>query len=262
MRLDRLELAPDDEEAGELANLRVLRKAKANYSGTGDEITLRWDRGAFRVEGRSIKDKVDQITEANSERAENAAFLRGLHTLLQIGFEPSYKIEARSAYAPKMLQRTASECHGMRVETLRRVMERLLKSGEIVLGWSAGPPSRRKTIIVPKGHSFAQSAGIFEQGEEEGSDTYGQGMEANDITGSQTAYEHSTDTYGQGDQFIDAAASDRCSDTPLYTTYIEGGTLDAVPPSDEDVGAAGSTDPAPPAELPPALDLVIEEYDP
>jgi hypothetical protein len=35
-----------------------------------------------------------------------------------------------------------------------------------------------------------------------------------------------------------------------------------VPSSDEDVGAARSTDPDQPAEPPPAPDLVIEEYDP
>jgi hypothetical protein len=35
---------------------------------------------------------------------------------------------------------------------------------------------------------------------------------------------------------------------PPYTTYMEDGTLGAVPPSDEDVGAGGSTDPDQPAE--------------
>src|SRR5688500_20253722 len=34
--LDRPKPDLDDEEAGELADLRVLRKAKANYAGTGD----------------------------------------------------------------------------------------------------------------------------------------------------------------------------------------------------------------------------------
>jgi hypothetical protein len=42
------------------------------------------------------------------------------------------------------------------------------------------------------------------------------------------------------------SGSDRIN--PLYTTYIEGGTLGTVPPSDEDVAAAGSTDPDQPAE--------------
>lgn len=225
--LERPKSDPDEPKAGEMADLRVLRKAKANYSGTGDEIPLQWEKGCFRLKGRPIKDKVAQITEANIEHADNAAFLAGLRTLLQAGFEPSYKIEARSSYAPKLLRKAAPECKSMSVETLRRAMEHLMQSGEIVFGWSAGPPSRRKAIIVPKGHSCAQR-----------SDTYGQGAETIDTTGSQTAYEHSTDTYGQSSQVIDIATSDWCSDTPLYTTYIEGSTLGAVPPSDEDVAAA------------------------
>jgi RecA-family ATPase len=243
----------DDEEASELADLRVLRKAKANYSGTGDEIPIRWEKGAFRPEGGArIKDAVDRIEEHVQEKAENTAFVAGLHTLLRTGFEPSFKVEARSNFAPKLLKKAAPECHATSVAALRRAMDRLLKSGEVVLGWSAGPPSRRKTIIVPKGHDFAQGSDCasedFEHPTdtpshcpddafEHPTDTYGQGSQVIDIASSHSGYEHPTDTYGQGSQVIDIVASDRFLHTPLYTTYIEGGTLGAVPPS-EDTEAA------------------------
>jgi RecA-family ATPase len=45
--LERPKADMDEQEAGGVADLRVLRKAKANYSGTGDEITLRWEKVLF-----------------------------------------------------------------------------------------------------------------------------------------------------------------------------------------------------------------------
>jgi RecA-family ATPase len=247
----------DEQDAGELADLRVLRRAKANYAKKDDEITMRWDAGTFRAEGPARwKDAVDRIEERLQEKADDAAFIAGLHTLLRTGFEPSFKVESRASYAPKLLKKAAPECHTMSVATLRRVMDRLLKSGDIVLGWSAGPPSRRKAIIVPKGHDFTQgsdtpsqpASDTYGQGSdtpshcdsdpfEHPTDTYGQGSQVIDIIDSQTGYEHPTDTYGPGSQVIDIIDSHRYSDTPLYTTYIEDGTSEAVP-SSEDTGPA------------------------
>jgi RecA-family ATPase len=185
----------DDQESGELADLRVLRKAKANYSGTGDEIPMRWEKGAFRPEGVArIKDAVDRIEERLQEKAEDAAFLVGLHTLLRTGFEPSLKVEARSNFAPKLLKQAAPECHAMSVKVLRRAMDRLLKAGEIVLGWSAGPPSRQKPIIVPKGHASAQGTDRGSNTPSHcDSDTYGQGADC-----AAQGFTQGTDTYGQG----------------------------------------------------------------
>ena len=66
----------DEQDAGELADLRVLRRAKANYARKDDEITMRWDAGTFRTEGPArFKDAVDRIEERLQEKADEAAFL-------------------------------------------------------------------------------------------------------------------------------------------------------------------------------------------
>jgi RecA-family ATPase len=266
----------DDQDAGELADLRVLRKAKANYSGTGDEITLRWDQGVFRVEGApKFKDAVDRIEERVQETADDAAFLAGLRRLLQTGFEPSHKVEARTNYAPKLLRQT-SECKGVSVDVLKRSMKRLMTSDEIVLGWSAGPPSRRKRILMPKDMASEQdsdrSSDTSKQGSDRSSDrssdtgsdptdSYGQGPQVIDIPSSQTAYEHPTDTYGQGPQVIDIPSSDRCSDTPhRYYVSIEEDAAhgSAASSSDDDTVEAPAQDSAhggaEPAEPDPSPD--------
>ena len=93
----------DDGEAGELADLRVLRKAKANYAGTGDEIPIRWEKGAFRPEGGArIKDAVDRIEERLQEKADDAAFLTCLDALGEQGRGVSHHPTARN-YAPRLM---------------------------------------------------------------------------------------------------------------------------------------------------------------
>jgi RecA-family ATPase len=274
--LDRPKPDLNDGEAGEVADLRVLRKAKANYSGTGDEITLRWEKGCFRVEGRArFKDAVDRIEERVQQQADDAAFLKCLDALSVQGRSTSHSNHAYN-YAPKAML-GKPEVNGITKKRLEQAMERLFNDGAIVVGtWGRGTDRKVINGIVraPRGEvagdlqegpddlregcgkvqdDFADEVAKSLKSEREGSCGEVAGRLREGSEGEQAkSLESKREGCGKG-----AGGS-----TPLYTTYIEGGTLGAVPPSDEDVDAAGSPDPHQPAEPPPALDLVIEEYNP
>jgi len=245
----------DEEEADELADLRVLRKAKANYSGTGDKITLRWEKGCFRVEGRArFKDAVDRIQERNDQRADDAAFLNCLDVLSVQGRSTSHSKHAHN-YAPKAMQ-GKSETNGISKKRLEQAMERLFNDRAIVVG-TCGRGKDRKPIngIVraPRGEAaedlregcgevqddFADEAAKSLKSEREGSCGKVAGGLQESLDG-EPANPLKSEREGCGEP---AGGS-----TPLYTTYIEDGTLGVVPSSDEDVAAAGSTDPDQPAE--------------
>jgi RecA-family ATPase len=147
---------PDDEElAVGQSDLRVLRKAKANYSSCGDEIKLVWDRGAFREDRPEIMDTVDRIEADVRERDENQRFLDGLNRALRMGLEPVPGYSSPN-YAPKLLRAQRAECKGMPLRVLERTFIRLRDAGEVVPGWNEGPQSKRKAIVVPKGHPQAK----------------------------------------------------------------------------------------------------------
>jgi RecA-family ATPase len=140
--LERPKLDLDDGEAGELADLRMLRKAKANYSGTGDEIPIRWEKGAFRPEGRArIKDAVDRIEERPQEQADNAAFLACLDALREQGRGVSHHPTARN-YAPRLMLGKA-ETKGLSRHRLEQAMERLFAAGLIAADQVVGHKPNR-----------------------------------------------------------------------------------------------------------------------
>jgi RecA-family ATPase len=132
----------DDGGAGELADLRVLRKAKANYSGTGDEIPIRWEKGAFRPEGAArIKDTVDRIEERLQEKADDAAFLACLDALGEQGRGVSHHPTARN-YAPRLMFGKA-ETKGISKRRLEQTMERLFAAGLITADQVVGHKPNR-----------------------------------------------------------------------------------------------------------------------
>jgi RecA-family ATPase len=260
--LERPKPDMDDEEAGDVADLRVLRKAKANYSGTGDEITLRWEKGAFRPEGRArFKDAVDRIEERVQQQADDAAFLKCLDTLSVQGRSTSHSKHAHN-YAPKLML-GKSETSGINKKRLEQAMERLFIDGKIIVGtWGRG--TDRKPINGIVRAPCEEDAGDLQEGCGEVRETCGK---VQDDFADEAAKSLKSEREGscgevagrlqegsEGEQ-AKSLKSERegCGEpaggsTPPYTTYMEGGTLGAVPPSDEDGGAAGSTDPDQPAE--------------
>ena len=141
------EIEPDPDK-------RVLKVMKANYSRTGEGYPLRYERGVF-----VRQEQPDGMLGTITRRSVEHAFLDGLRALLGKGHEPSFKIEARSLYAPKLM-RGWPQVEGFGVKDLAQAMDRLMGSGDIVLAESTeGPPSRHRTIIVPKDHPSAKTEG-------------------------------------------------------------------------------------------------------
>lgn len=121
-------------------DLRILSKKKSNYGSVGDEITIRWNQGAFEVVGAKLRDKVDRIEE-ESRDAQLLDFIRQLS--LQ-GLDASAKNSAKN-YAPKVIKRMPA-ASGWSVRDLEGAMNRLLATGTI-RNVPYGPPSRGWTHL-------------------------------------------------------------------------------------------------------------------
>ena len=121
-------------------DLRILSKKKSNYGSVGDEITIRWNQGAFEVVGGKIKDKVDRIEDSRRDD-EFIGFIRQLQIQ---GLDGSAKVAAKN-YAPKAMKRlpTAS---AWTIKELEATMNRLLAAGTI-RNVVYGPPSRGWTHL-------------------------------------------------------------------------------------------------------------------
>lgn len=133
--LDRpaAEFGDDQQPAAELADLRVLRKAKANYAGIGDEIALRWSKGAFHVEGAaSVQHVIDQATAAATRGADESAFMATLDAMTHQGRNTSASPSARN-YAPKVMSGKPT-ANGISRKRLTAAMERLFDDGVIEVG--------------------------------------------------------------------------------------------------------------------------------
>ena len=136
----------DEQDAGELADLRVLRRAKANYARKDDEITMRWDAGTFRTEGPArFKDMVDRIEERLQEKADEAAFLACLDVLREQGRAVSHSRNAPT-YAPTAMVKLA-EAKGIPKRRLERAMERLFAAGIIKAGMPIGTKENRHPLV-------------------------------------------------------------------------------------------------------------------
>ena len=133
--LDRPAAETGDEgpALAELADLRVLRKAKANYSGTGDEVALRWVEGAFQVEGAgAVRQVMDLATRAAASDADERGFLDALDQLTEQGRHVSASKNAPN-FAPKMMVGKPAAA-GVSFKRLGRAMERLFSAGRIEVG--------------------------------------------------------------------------------------------------------------------------------
>ena len=98
---------PTGGDSGELGEedakgLRELTKMKSNYSTVGDKITLRWVRGAFKVEQGAATDIVSVIEKRNREQEDDKIFLSLLGQLTDDGRTVSDSKQA-GTYAPKVM---------------------------------------------------------------------------------------------------------------------------------------------------------------
>jgi RecA-family ATPase len=232
----------DDGDVGELADLRVLRKAKANYAGTGDEIPIRWDKGAFRPEGRArIKDAVDRIEERLQEKADDAAFLACLDALREQGRGVSHHPTAKN-YAPKAMM-GKPEIKGISKRRLEQAMERLFAAGLIAADQVVGhKPNRVARVGIGRTEAAPMPAPAPAPMPEEGcTDAPAVCTDASAKSLKSLAPDCCTDAAPMrteaSTKSLESLAPMRTPLPPLYTTYIQGGTLGAVPPL-EDTKAA------------------------
>ncbi len=143
--LDRPAVEAGDAGTSELADRRVLRKAKANYAGTGDEIPLRWVNGAFRVEGAGSVQKVIDLADITAGiNADDNAFLACLDELTEQGRGVSESANALN-FAPKTMARMTAAA-GVSRKRLTAAMERLFHNGFIEVGVAGRRVSNRKPI--------------------------------------------------------------------------------------------------------------------
>ena len=147
----------DDNESPNLDDMRVLRKSKANYASTGDEIKLIWDNGAFRLDAPETGDAVDKIEVRARNRDRDARVLAGLRGLLDQGYEPSPREQARTTFAPTLIRERRPELRDLSRAAIRQSLNRLMDDGKVVLGVTRGPPSRQKELLVPAGHPLAKA---------------------------------------------------------------------------------------------------------
>lgn len=121
-------------------NERLLKRVKANYSGTGDQIRLRWQAGAFVA--LDPPTGIDRAAEAS--RAERV-FLSLLAEHQRLGIPVSPSPKANNA-APTMFARHPDR-EGLSRQALEAAMFRLIRGGR-VKAETKGPPSRQTTVLV------------------------------------------------------------------------------------------------------------------
>jgi len=250
----------DEQDAGELADLRVLRRTKANYARKDDEIPMRWAAGTFRPEGAArFKDAVDRIEERLQEKADEAAFLACLDTLREQGRAVSHSRSAPT-YAPSAMVKMA-EAKGIPKRRLERAMERLFASKTIKAGMQIGTKANRHPLVgigrseVAGGAASesvfecARVAPEFEPDPAETAPDPAPDPAPNPATArvSELAPELRQRGAPEVRQSAPESSETRmdtapecATKTPLYTTYIEGGTSGAVPPSDDDTVKAAA----------------------
>ena len=123
---------------------RVLTRKKANYAGIGDELRLRWQNGAFEVEGGTAGGVVEAIDARNRDRQAEEAFLACLNAVQASGRRASPSKNSPN-YGPKMFARM-DEAKGFNRRQLESAMERLFSKTRIRV--TDARTSSRNTIQV------------------------------------------------------------------------------------------------------------------
>jgi RecA-family ATPase len=114
---------------------RVLSRRKANYATIGDEVTVRWTRGAFLP----VAPLTTEERHAKQKHAE-IVFLRLFNRHTRSGLNLSPNSRSPQTYAPKVLAQQ-QDTEGLNAADLEDAMSRMLLDGRLRVE-SYGPPSR------------------------------------------------------------------------------------------------------------------------
>jgi RecA-family ATPase len=130
-----------DDRGNEIdADLRVLRAKKSNYRPIGQGLRMRWQNGAFILDGKqSGFDKL--AADAKAERV----FLELLAQVTAQGRDVSPSVS--NTYAPSVFEKHPS-ADGVTRKQFVAAMERLLGTNRIRVE-TIGPPSRRAKRLTP-----------------------------------------------------------------------------------------------------------------
>lgn len=112
----------DGEDVDDLE--RVLSKMKANYSGAGDALKMRWEDGVFKPEERQ-----GGVFGNIERRSTETIFLEALDKLNGQGRRVNATTNQPS-YAPRLMLQLPA-CKGLRRRDLERAMNSLFEGGEI-----------------------------------------------------------------------------------------------------------------------------------
>lgn len=122
----------DDMNEEEAKGVRLFSRMKSNYAEIGDSYTLKWTRGAFRVDPASAKDLVSRLEIDKKNREDDAIFVEVLDKLNEQGFTLSISPQS-STFAPRMIAKdTLAKMRG--ISNMRKAMDRLIAEGKICIG--------------------------------------------------------------------------------------------------------------------------------
>lgn len=140
----RLYLKRPDAAGGNVtdADIRILSRLKANYAQAGAELTLRYSRGAFALDGMAEPDGDGFYRR----RAAEQAFLSGMNELAPKKIRCNVH-KGQPNYAPKALREKTRTAAAYSEDELEAAMNRLVRDGKI-LSQEEGPPSRRRSYLI------------------------------------------------------------------------------------------------------------------
>ena len=131
------------EDAAIDPDLRLLSRLKANYAAAGVDLTVRYDRGAFKDAGDAAG-AIGARGPARDREAEEA-FIAGLAELETKNFRSNVH-KGQANYAPKALREKTQAGERFFEDELARAMNRLVKAGRIE-SVEEGPKSRRRSFL-------------------------------------------------------------------------------------------------------------------
>ena len=138
----RLEASPDDPEPD--PDVRKLTRKKANYAAANADLEVRYQGGAFVVEGGSAEHWIDRSQREN--RVEEI-FLKLLDEREKQGRRVSHK-ERAGNFAPKVFAKMRGAERFQRKD-FERAMERLFEAGEIEVA-AVRDESRRNIEVIQR----------------------------------------------------------------------------------------------------------------
>ena len=130
-----------DETDPNAADMRVLRRPKANYSRIGDEVHVKWSEGAFVSISGDLSNIVDRIAMRNVEKQAREKFLELLDKFTEQGRNLSHSPQAKN-YAPKMMG-AMQDNGGHTKKQFSEAMESLLNEGVIMANAKIGAHANR-----------------------------------------------------------------------------------------------------------------------